>query len=102
MVLHLIFKYYALGNLDRESIVDIATHYGLDSEGSNPGVGARFSAPVQNGPGAHPASYTMVTGSFPGVKRPKRGVDHPPPLEPWLKKEYSYISTPPLGLRCLF
>jgi hypothetical protein len=25
-------------------------------------VGARFSAPVQTGPGAHPASYTMRTG----------------------------------------
>jgi hypothetical protein len=42
-------------------------------------VGARFSAPVQTGPGAHPASYTMGDGSFPGVKRPGRGVD-PPPL----------------------
>jgi hypothetical protein len=30
-------------------------------------VGARFSAPVQTGPGAHPASCTMGTGSFPGV-----------------------------------
>jgi hypothetical protein len=40
--------------------------------------GARFSAPVQTGPGAHPASYTMGTGSFPGVKRPGRGVDYPP------------------------
>jgi len=29
-------------------------------------VGARFSAPVQTGPGAHPASYTVCTGSFPG------------------------------------
>jgi hypothetical protein len=28
----------------------------------------RFPAPVQTGPGAHPASYTMDTGSFPGVK----------------------------------
>ena len=28
-------------------------------------VGARFFAPVQTGPGAHPASYTMDTGSFP-------------------------------------
>jgi hypothetical protein len=27
---------------------------------------------------AHPASYTMGTGCFPGVKRPGRGVDHPP------------------------
>ena len=31
-------------------------------------VGARFFAPVQTGPGAHPASCTMGTGSFPGVK----------------------------------
>jgi len=31
-------------------------------------VAARFSAPVQTGPGAHAASYTMSTGSFPGVK----------------------------------
>ena len=29
-------------------------------------VGARFSAPVQTGPGAHAASYTMGTGVFPG------------------------------------
>jgi len=37
-------------------------------------VGVRFSAPIQTGSGAHPASYTMGTGSFPGVKRPGRGV----------------------------
>ena len=41
-------------------------------------MGARFSAPVQTGPGAYPASYTMGTGTFPGVKRPGRDVDHPP------------------------
>jgi len=41
-------------------------------------VGARFSAPVQTGPGAHLTSYTMGTGPFPGVKRPGRGVDHAP------------------------
>ena len=41
-------------------------------------MGARFFAPVQTGPGAHPASCTMGTGSFMGVKRPGRGVDHPP------------------------
>ena len=32
-------------------------------------VGTRFSVPVQTFPGAPPASYTMGTGSFPGVKR---------------------------------
>jgi len=52
---------------------------GWTVRGSNPvGGGARFSAPLQTGLGAHPASYTMGTGSFPGVKRPGRGVVHPP------------------------
>jgi hypothetical protein len=32
--------------------------------------GARFFVHVQTGPGAHPASCTMGSGSFPGVKRP--------------------------------
>jgi hypothetical protein len=41
-------------------------------------VGARFSTSVQTGPGAHTASYRIGTGSFPGVKRPGRGVDHTP------------------------
>jgi hypothetical protein len=41
---------------------------------------------------------TMGTGSFSGVKRPGRGVDHLPHLAPRLKKEYSYTSTPPLGV----
>ena len=52
-------------------------------------VVARFTAPVQTGPGAHPASllYNGYRVSFPGVKRPRRGVDHPPHLAPWLKKE---------------
>jgi len=31
-------------------------------------VGATFSAPVQTGPGAHPACCTMGKGSFLGVK----------------------------------
>ena len=43
-------------------------------------MGARFSAPVQTGSGAHPASYTMGTGCFPALKRPGRGVGHPPHL----------------------
>jgi len=36
----------------------------------------------------------MGTGFLPGVKRSGRGVDHPPHLAPWLKKEKSYTSTP--------
>ena len=48
-------------------------------------VGTRFSAPVQASPGAYPASYTMGTGSFPGVKRPGGGVNHPPPFSAEVK-----------------
>ena len=40
---------------------------GWTVRGSNPG-GARFSVPVQTGPGAHTASCTMGTGSFQGVR----------------------------------
>jgi len=50
------------------SVVGIATGYGLDGPGIESQGGARFSAPVQTVPGAHPASYTIGTGSFPGVK----------------------------------
>jgi hypothetical protein len=50
-------------------------------------VGGRFSASAQTGPVAHPASYTMGTGSFQGVRRPGRGVDHPHHLAPGLKEE---------------
>ena len=72
----------------RDSSVGIATRYGLDG----PGIesfrwGARFSAPVQTSPGAYSASYTVGTGSFPGVKRPGCVVDHPPHLAPRLKEE---------------
>ena len=63
----------------RDSSVGIATRYGLDGPGIESRWGARFSAPVQTGPGAHPATCTMGTGSFPGVKRPGRGADHPSP-----------------------
>ena len=65
-------------------------------------VETKFSAPLQTGPGAHPTSYTWGTGSFPGVKRKRRGFDHPPHLPPRLKMEYSYKSIIPLGLRGLF
>jgi hypothetical protein len=50
-------------------------------------VGARYFANVQTGPEVHPGSCTMGTGSFPGVKRPGRGADHPPPSSAEVKKE---------------
>ena len=62
----------------RDSVGGIATRYGLDGPGIESRWGSRFSAPVQTGSEAHSASYTMSTGSFPGAKRPERGVNHPP------------------------
>ena len=63
----------------RDSSVGIATRYGLAGPGIESRWGARFSTPIQTGPGVYPASCTMGTGSFPVVKRPARGGDHPPP-----------------------
>ena len=65
--------------MGRDSSVGIATRYGLDGPGIESRWEARFSAPIQTGPGVQPASCTMGTGSFPGVKRPGRGADHLPP-----------------------
>jgi len=50
-------------------------------------IGARFSAPVQTGPGAHPASCTMGTGSFPGLKSGRDVTPTPHRLlVPWSRK----------------
>ena len=68
--------------------VGIATRYRLDSPRIESRWGARFSGPVQTSPGAHPVSCTMGTGSLPGVKRQRCGVDHPPHLAPRLKKDF--------------
>jgi len=61
-------------------------------------VGARFTAPVLSGPEAHPASYAMATGSFPGVKRLVRGLDHPPPSSAEVKERVELYLYSPSGL----
>ena len=62
----------------QDSSVGIATRYGLDDPGIESGWGG--GEIFQTGPGAHPASCTMVTGSFSGVKRPGRGADPRTPI----------------------
>jgi hypothetical protein len=51
----------------------------------------------QTGPEAHPSSYTMGTGSFPGVKRPGRGVDHPPSSSAEVKEKVELYLYSPCG-----
>jgi hypothetical protein len=56
----------------RDSSVGRATRYGLDGPGIESRRGRDFSHPSRSA--LRPTCYTMGTGSFPGVKRPGRGV----------------------------
>jgi len=78
-----------------DSAVGILTELWAGLSGDRIPVEARFSVPVQTGPGAHPASYTMGTVSFPGVKRPGRGFGHTPPSSAEVKECVElYLSSP--------
>jgi hypothetical protein len=86
-------KHYTY-NVGWDSSVVTAIRYGLDGPGIE-SLGVRFSAPVQTGPGAHPASYKMGTGSLPGVKRPNRGIGNPPPSSAEVKERVQlYVYSP--------
>jgi len=53
-------------------------------------VVAKFSASVQTDPGAHPASYTKVTGTFQG-----RGLEHLQPASAEAKENVElYLHSP--------
>jgi len=65
-------------------------------------VGARFSARVKTGPGAHPASCTMGAGSFPGVKSGRGVTLTPHPLVvPWSRKSRAIPLLPLWAVRFL-
>jgi hypothetical protein len=88
-------------NIYLSSSVCIATSYGLDDRSSRvrfPAGAGNFSLHdrVQNGSGAHPALYSVGTGSsFHEVKRRVRQVDHSPPSSAEVKHAWSYTSAPP-------
>jgi hypothetical protein len=60
----------------------------------------RFFRTLYAGPGVHPASYTVGTGSFPGVKRPGRGIDNPPTSSAKVKEKVEVYPYSPSGLSC--
>jgi hypothetical protein len=71
----------------------------LDGLGIESWWGARFSAFVQTGPGAHTASSTMGTWSFLGVKRPGHDIYHPHPSSTEIIERaqlYRYSTSGPL------
>ena len=76
-----------------QSVLRLATGWTVPE--TNRGGGEIFLGPTQ-------PPVLWVPSLSPGVKRPWRGVDHPPQLAPRLKKEYRYTFTPTLGIRGLF
>jgi hypothetical protein len=69
------------------SSVSIATDYGLDSLGIESQWGQDFSHTSRLALGPTQPPVQMGTGSFPGVKWPGRGADHPPPPSAEVTKE---------------
>ena len=71
----------------RDSIDDIVTGYGLDG----PGIESWWARVFQNSsrPALEPTQSPVqcVLALFPGVKRPGRGVDHPPPSSAEVKEK---------------
>ena len=67
--------------MGRDRSVGIATRYELDGLGIESQWGRDFQHPSRPARGP-----TMGTGSFPGVKWPGRGVDHPPPSSTEVKE----------------
>ena len=88
--------------VDRYSSVGIATRYGLDGPGIDCRWGRDFPHPFRPALESHPASCAMGTGSFPGVKRPGRGVDHPSPSNDEVKERIELNLYSPSGPSGLF
>jgi len=88
--------------VDRVCIVDIKTRHGLDG----PEIEARqcrgFSHRSRPTLGPTSLLYNGYRVSFPGVKRPGRGVDHALRLAPRLKKKQCFTFIPSLVLHGLF
>jgi hypothetical protein len=64
----------------------IATKIRTAQPGNRIPVGARYSLPVQTGPGAQPASCTIGTGSFPGKNGRGVTLNPHPPLIQWSRR----------------
>ena len=70
---------YSVRNVDRDSSVGIATRYGLDGPGIECWWERNFSHQSRPALGPTQPLVQWVLVSFPeGVKRPGRGVNHPP------------------------
>lgn len=78
-------------SVGRDSLVDIAIHYGTDGPGIESHWGRGFPQPFRPTPGSIQPPAQWI--SFPGINRPERGIDHTPPSSARLKKKKRHIST---------
>jgi len=91
------FTFYSVHYVGRDSSVGIAIRYGLDSPAIESWWGRDFPHLSRPALRIYPASYTMVTGFLPGVKRPGRGVDHPSPSRIKIKERVELYFYSPSG-----
>jgi hypothetical protein len=78
--------------MGRDSVVGIAT-----VRGSNPGGGKIFRSRPERPWGPPSLLYNGYRVSFPGVKRPGRGVDHSPPSSDRVKERVELYLYSPSG-----
>ena len=78
----------------------VATGYGLDGPGIESRWGARFSAPVQTGPGSPPSLLYNGYRILPRDKeRPGLEADPSPLLLPWSRKSRAILLLPLWAVR---
>ena len=85
----------------RDSVIGVATCYGLNGPRSNPGAGEIFLASPDRPWGHACLRYNGNWVSFSGIKRPGRGVDHPPLSSAEVKERaelYPYSTSRPYVL----
>jgi hypothetical protein len=91
-----IYIYIYICIWSRDSVVSMATRYGLDVHGLNPSGGRDFpylSRPVSGPPSLLDTGCLVVPGG--GVKQPGRGVDHPLPPSTEVKERVElYLYSP--------
>jgi hypothetical protein len=93
-----------LQNVGQESVVGIATRFGLEGPRDRIPLEKRFSVPIQTCSGAHPPNlqYKEYQVPFPGKKQQGIVLITHLQLVPRLKEENSCTSSPPLDLFGLF
>jgi hypothetical protein len=83
--------------VSRDSVVGIATRYGLDGPGVESRWGRDFSQQSTPNLGTTQPGMQRVSSLFPGVKQPGSGVDHPPPSSARVKGRVELYLYSPSG-----